>query len=97
MDWHSFPYWATGVYAACSGRVPDTGLDPKGLLLMAGLGDLWQLSVLLLYAAALIGIPAGIVGTIILRRHHNYSHAAIPMLCPVLGFLFFGQHFLLCM
>ncbi len=88
VGWRSFPYWATGVYAACSGRVPYTDLDPKGLIPMTWLGDLWRLAVLLLYPAAILAIPAGIVGSVLLFRRHAGIRTAIPALCAAIGILF---------
>jgi hypothetical protein len=88
VGWRSFPYWATGVYAACSGRVPYTDLDPKGLIPMTWLGDLWRLAVLLLYPAALLAIPAGIVGSVLLFRRRAGIPTAIPAACAGIGLLF---------
>src|SRR4051794_34956880 len=78
IGWRSFPYWATGVYAACSGRVPYTDLDPKGLIPMTWLGDIWRLAVLLLYPAALLAVPAGVVSSVILFRCRAGIRAVIP-------------------
>jgi hypothetical protein len=88
VGWRSFPYWVTGVYAACSGRVPWTDLDPKGLIPMTWIGDMWRLNVLFLYPAAALAIIAGIVGSIGLFRGGAGIRSAMPVVCVAIGLLF---------
>jgi hypothetical protein len=61
VGWRCYPYWAAGVYQVQIGAFPQTDLDPKGLVPMIWIGELWRLPVLLLeipcwLAAALLAV-----------------------------------------
>jgi hypothetical protein len=88
VGWKSFPYWVTGVYAAYSGRVPLTDFDPKGLIPMTWLGELWRFGVLLLYPMAPLVAPAAIVGSILFARRRAYARSAVPVACAAIGLVF---------
>lgn len=88
VGWRSFPYWTTGVYAAMSGRVPSTDFDPKGLIPMTWIGDLWRLPILLLYLAAPVAIIAGIVAAVVLFRRHQFARAVVPAVCTAISVIF---------
>jgi hypothetical protein len=88
VGWRSFPYWVTGVYAAYAGRVPRTDLDPKGLIPMTWLSELWRLGVILLYLLTPLVVPAAIVGSILFVRRREYVRSPIPLACSAIGLVF---------
>lgn len=88
LGWRSFPYWVTGVYAAYSGRAPHPDLDPKALIPMTWLGELWRLGVLALYPLAVVIVPAAIVASILLLRRRAYASSAVPVVCAAIGLIF---------
>jgi hypothetical protein len=88
LGFRSMPYWAAGVYAVYSQRVPFTDLDPKRLVPIDSLGDPWRLLVLFLYPAACVAIPAGVVGSVLLYRRRSGFWSVIPSLCAAIGLFF---------
>jgi hypothetical protein len=88
VGWKSFPYWVTGVFAAYSGRAPLADFDPKGLIPMIWLGELWRFGVLLLYPMALLVAPAALVASILCFRRRAYVRSAIPLACASIGLVF---------
>ncbi len=58
VGWRSYPYWATGVYQVGIGAFPPMDQDPKTMIPMLWIGDLWRLPVLLLYLLCYVGVPA---------------------------------------
>lgn len=65
LGWRNYPYWANGVHTATEEFVLRSGLDPKPLMPMIWLGDVWRLSVVLLYPLAVFGGSAIFVMTLI--------------------------------
>lgn len=61
IGWRSYPYWAEGVYQVGIGAYPPTDQDPKALMPMVWIGDLWRLPVLLLYLICYAAIPALVI------------------------------------
>src|SRR5262249_39858460 len=47
VGWRSYPYWATGAYQVGIGAFPPMDQDPKRMIPMLWIGDLWRLPVLL--------------------------------------------------
>lgn len=45
---------------------------------MTWLGDIWRLNVLLLYPAALLAVPGGVLGSVLLFRRGTVLRSAIP-------------------
>jgi hypothetical protein len=88
VGWKAFPYWATGVFAAYSGRAPLADFDPKGLIPMTWLGELWRFGVLLLYPLALFVAPAAVMSSILLFRRRAYVRSAVPVACAAIGLVF---------
>lgn len=88
VGWRSFPYWATGVYAAYSGRAPRTDFDPKGLIPMTWLGELWRFGVLLLYPLTPLVVLGAILGSILFVRRRAYVRSTVPLTCAAIGLVF---------
>jgi hypothetical protein len=88
VGWRSFPYWVTGVYAAYSGRVPRTDFDPKGLIPMTWLSELWRFGVLVLYPLTPLFVTAAIVGNFLFVRRGAYVRSTIPIACAGIGLVF---------
>jgi hypothetical protein len=57
VGWRSYPYWATGVYQVGIGAFPSIDQDPKRMIPMLWIGDLWRFPVLLLYLLCYVGVP----------------------------------------
>ena len=57
VGWRSYPYWATGVYQVSIGAFPPMDQDPKGMIPMLWIGDLWRLPVILLYLLCYVAVP----------------------------------------
>jgi len=69
VGWRMYPYWATGVFSVMRGLSPGTDLDPKALIPMSWVGELWRMPVLILYLVSIAGIPTLlVVGVIGLMR-----------------------------
>ena len=58
IGWRSYPYWANGVYQVGIGAFPPMDQDPKSLIPMVWIGDLWRLPVLVLYLLCYLAVPA---------------------------------------
>lgn len=70
LGWRSYPYWATGVYRVCERGEFTFEFDPKSLIPMVWVGELWRMPVVLLYPVvpfvALYGLI--IAGCALFRR-----------------------------
>lgn len=47
LGWAVFPYWANGVFTSQSKRMITANLDPKELMPMVWIGELWSIGILL--------------------------------------------------
>lgn len=65
VGWRSYPYWATGVYQVSIGAFPPRDQDPKNLIPMTWIGDLWRLPVLLLHLICYVTVPVSSVAAIV--------------------------------
>ena len=87
VGWRSYPYWATGVYQVGIGAFPPMDQDPKRMIPMLWIGDLWRLPVLLLYWLCYVAIrSAGCCHRCVLATMVRlwYCHGALHRHC--LGF-----------
>jgi len=57
IGWRCFPYWVAGVYQMDLGAAPWMDMDPKRLMPMIWIGELWRLGVLLLGLVTFVGAP----------------------------------------
>jgi hypothetical protein len=55
LGWKNFPYWINGVYQAYI-RGQGADFDPKALIPMTWIGEVWRFGVLLLYPAVFLGL-----------------------------------------
>ena len=98
VGWKSYPYWATGVYQVDVGAFPPMDQDPKQMIPMLWMGELWRMVVLLLYPLCFVAVPAILIATFISFRRRRYV-AAIPsavFTSIVLTFMLgFSPHYLL--
>jgi hypothetical protein len=88
LGWRSLPYWSTGVYAAWSGSVPWTDLDPKGLIPMTWLGEYWRTSVLSLYPLAPCVVLMSLAGGYALASRRRPLLAAVSFGSGVIAVVF---------
>jgi uncharacterized protein with PQ loop repeat len=57
VGWRLYPYWVEGVYQVQIGAAPSVNLDPKALMPMMWIAELWRLPVLLLSLICFVAIP----------------------------------------
>jgi hypothetical protein len=88
VGWRSYPYWATGVYQVGIGAFPPMDQDPKRLIPMAWIGDLWRLPVLLLYLLCYVAVPALSVAAIVALWRRRFIAGIITALCIGITLLF---------
>ncbi len=88
LGWRSFPYWVAGVYAVYSERVPRADMDPKGVVPIKWLGEIWGTTILLLYPVAVVVIPVGLIGSLVLFRRRSGFRALIPGGCAMVSLVF---------
>jgi hypothetical protein len=88
VGWRSYPYWATGVYQVGIGAFPPMDQDPKGLIPMVWIGDLWRLPVLLLYLLSYAAIPVLLVAGIVAFWRRRFAPGITTALCIGIVLLF---------
>lgn len=62
--------------------------DPKGLIPMTWLGDLWPCGVLLLYPLTPLVVLAAIAGSISFVLRREYVRSTVPLACAGIGLVF---------
>jgi hypothetical protein len=88
VGWRSYPYWATGVYQVSIGTFPPMDQDPKRLIPMVWIGDLWRLPVLLLYLLCYVAVPALAVTVIIALWRRRFIAGLVTAVCIGITLLF---------
>ncbi|HYG34626.1 MAG TPA: hypothetical protein VEC99_07580 [Clostridia bacterium] len=88
VGWRSYPYWATGVYQVGIGAFPPMDQDPKRLIPMIWIGDLWRLPVLLLYLLCYIGVPALLVAASVAFWRRRFLLGITTVLCISIVLIF---------
>ena len=83
VGWRMYPYWVTGVFSAMRGLSSCTStFDPKALIPMSWWGgDLWGLTVLMLYPVSIAGVPTLFVQAVIELRRKAWARAATIGFC----------------
>jgi hypothetical protein len=81
VGWRSYPYWATGVYQVAIGAFPPMDQDPKRMIPMLWIGDLWRLPVLLLYLLCYAAVPVLSVAVIVALWRLRFVAGFITALC----------------
>ncbi|MCW1925411.1 hypothetical protein OKA05_22815 [Luteolibacter arcticus] len=97
VGWRSYPYWATGVYQVDLGAFPAMDQDPKQMIPMLWMGDLWRLVVLLLYPLCYVVVPALLIATFVAFRRRRYVVAIPSGVCTGIVLIFmmgFSPHYL---
>jgi len=80
LGWRSYPYWITGVYQVATGAFPPMDQDPKGLIPMIWIGELWRLPVLLIYLLCYVTVPALSIAVIVAFRRRRFASGAATAL-----------------
>jgi hypothetical protein len=99
IGWAAFPYWVNGVFQAYLGHAPKPYLslfDPKRLMPMIWIGEIWRLGVLLILAAAVFAGPILLffnLLTAIKYRTWKQSIATILCLTITAAVLFFSPKY----
>ena len=88
VGWRSYPYWATGVYQVGIGAFPPMDQDPKRMIPMIWIGDLWRLPVVALYLLCYVGVPVLSVAAIAAFCRRRFAPAVITALCIGIVLLF---------
>lgn len=81
VGWRSYPYWANGVYQVGIGAFPLMDQDPKGLIPMVWIGELWRLPVLLLYVLCYVALPALGIAAVVALLRHRFIVGGMTILC----------------
>jgi hypothetical protein len=81
VGWRSYPYWATGVYQVDIGAFPPMDQDPKGLIPMVWIGDLWRLPVVLLYPLCYIAVPLLVLVSLLGFWRRQIALAGVTVVC----------------
>jgi len=81
IGWRSYPYWATGVYQVGIGAFPPMDQDPKRLIPMIWIGELWRLPVLLLYLLCYVAAPALSLAVFAAFWRHRFVSGITTALC----------------
>ena len=77
VGWRSFPYWALGVYQVGIGAFPARDQDPKNLIPMIWIGELWRLPILLFQLASYVLIPCLLVAAGFALWRRRFSSAIV--------------------
>lgn len=88
VGWRSYPYWATGVYQVNIGAFSPLDQDPKRLIPMAWIGELWRLPVLLLYLLCYIAVPFLSVASVVAFFQRRFLIGFITALCIGITLIF---------
>jgi len=81
VGWRSYPYWINGVYHTYLGAYPSVDLDPKALMPMIWIGELWRLPVMLLPLICLVAVPLLVVMSFHGLRRRRFVASAITLGC----------------
>jgi hypothetical protein len=86
IGWVAFPYWINGVFQAYRGnRPPDCYLnafDPKALLPMIWIGDIWRLGVIFIFLVAFfIGSALLLISPVIFIKGRNWREGVATVAC----------------
>lgn len=77
VGWRCFPYWANGVFRAERGHRWTHGFDPKDLIPMEWIGEVWRVGVFLLYLAGPIAFLALLAGCTAAARRGSWRTAGL--------------------
>jgi hypothetical protein len=89
IGWRCFPYWALGVYQVGIGAFPGRDQDPKSLIPMTWIGELWRLPILLFQFAIIIVAPYLLVTAGILLWRRRFVPAAVTIVGASVATFFF--------
>jgi hypothetical protein len=85
IGWAAFPYWVNGVFQAYRGNGPDCTLnvyDPKELMPMIWIGEVWRLGVLLICIVAFFGgLWLLLASVILLIREREWKQCVPTLIC----------------
>jgi hypothetical protein len=88
VGWRSYPYWVTGVYQVGIGAFPPMDQDPKRLMPMSWIGELWRLPVVLLCLICYVAVPALSVAAIVALWRRRFIAGIIIAVCIAITLLF---------
>ena len=88
VGWRSFPYWVMGVYQVKIGAFPPRDQDPKSMIPMIWIGELWRLPIMLLPLLSYVVLPGLAVLAVVLAWRRQYAAACITVSCESVALLF---------
>ena len=88
IGWRSFPYWVMGVYQVGIGTFPPRDQDPKSMIPMTWISELWRLPVMFLPLLCFVVLPvlAVLAGILLWRR--QFVAAGITASCAGIALVF---------
>lgn len=98
VGWRCYPYWATGVYQVDIGSFPPMDQDPKRMIPMLWMGELWRMIVLLLYPICYTMVPVLLITIFRAFRQRRHVAAILSIFCTGVVLIFmigFSPHYLL--
>jgi len=79
VGWRCFPYWALGVYQVGIGAFPAGDQDPKNLIPMTWIGEIWRFPILLFQLASYVLIPCLLVAAAFAFCRRRFSSAIVTL------------------
>ncbi|HEY1170293.1 MAG TPA: hypothetical protein VGH19_02880 [Verrucomicrobiae bacterium] len=96
VGWRNYPYWTMGVYQVSIGAFPPMIQDPKGLIPMTWIGDLWRMPVILLYLLGYVAIPLFSVAVLAAFWRRRFAAGIVTAVGIVITLVFtqgFSPHY----
>lgn len=89
IGWAVFPYWVNGMFQAYSGNAPVDDFDPKALIPMIWIGEIWRLGALtVLFGAFWLGIVLLIFNTGNLIKYKDiWRRVAVYICLAIIGII----------
>ena len=81
VGWRMYPYWATGVFNATGGTIKTGAFDPKALIPMVWIRDLWRIPILMLHLGTFIGIPVSLIFALLDLGNRRWATVIITLTC----------------
>jgi hypothetical protein len=88
VGWRSYPYWVMGIYQVGIGTFPSRDQDPKTLIPMTWIGELWRLPVMFLPLLCYVVFPALAIFVLLLLWRRQFIAALITAGCSSVALVF---------
>ena len=88
VGWRLYPYWVMGVYQVCIGAFPPRDQDPKSMIPMTWISELWRLPVMVLPLLCYVVLPGLAVLSGVLLWRRQFVAAGITASCASIALVF---------